>query len=411
MNATNNEGFDLASYLRDFGRLNTGEPGPRKRVTIKPGFPPVGERAYNEAARTIYPEALIDQTYPTAIPSEVLPVIVGPAFKWRNAPLGSRLAALIRDSDLDFIADFKDEDTASWAALHAAYLINEIDPDATISIWPKPYEPANAPRHPASRMPARQRLGTLGNRPPFSDTADFYGYPDYSGVSLRGGRETPDRIVTAKAWLDEQAPLDRAHWSFITNFRILGVRLFARFCTPADNADEILSAVRPEISKHIRRELLNGSSNPELAHPAVLQRFVELIESTEAQRMVLFDQLVSARKREDFRPTLGDTFICGTSFGTDLAGIRRARFPLEMLGVLIGAGAARVDFERRIIEPTPAGREVQAILSKCADIREYQAVIIDSLIGRQNEDQLAELEGWIIRYFETLKQELEKLDA
>lgn len=403
MTTANNEEFDLKSYLSDFGRLLTVEPGPRRRVTVEPGLPPAGVRAYNEAARTIYPEALIDQTYPTAIPSEVLPVIVGPSFKWRNAPLGSRLAALIRDSDLDFIADFKDEDTPSWAELHAAYLINEIDPDATISIWSKPPASADALRHPASRMPGRNRLGTHQN--------DFHGYPDYSDLAVRLRSETPDRTITAKAWLDEQAPLDRAHWSFITNFRILGVGLFARFCTPADNTDEILSAVRPEISKHIRRELLNGSSNPELAHPAVLQRFVELIESTEAQRMVLFDQLVSARKHEDFRPTLGDTFICGNSFGTDHSGIRRARFPLEMLGVLIGAGAARVDFERRIIEPTPAGREVQAILARCADIREYQTVIVDSLIGRKNEDQLADLEGWIIRYFETLKNELAKLDA
>ncbi len=72
MTTTNNEEFDLKSYLSDFGRLLTVEPGPRRRVTVEPGFPPAGVRAYNEAARTIYPEALIDQTYPTAIPSEVL---------------------------------------------------------------------------------------------------------------------------------------------------------------------------------------------------------------------------------------------------------------------------------------------------------------------------------------------------
>jgi hypothetical protein len=416
------ENFDLPAYLKDFGRLDTAEPKTiRKRATIRPGMPPKGQTAFDERARIIYPEALLTDIYPTAIPREALPIIVGPSFKWRRPGGNHRVAAVIRESALDFIVNSEDADSGSWSAIHAAYLVNEIDPAAQISLRRgRPVEPWAATLNPvpAVRTPSRParffrgadihgRRPELQEQPSYHDDGFDFSDMEFSGIS----RSAPIRVVTAGEWLAEQLPLDRAHWSFITNFRILGVGLFARLCTPAHNTREILDAVSPEIAKRIQRDLQGGAANSELAHPAVLQRFVELIESTQAQRVVLFDQFVSARNPADFRPTLGDSFICGNSFGTDLDAVRRARFPLEMLSVLIGAGAARVDFDRRIIEPTPDGQKVAAILSNCPDIREYQSVIVDSLLGRPKEGRLEALEEWITRYFKALKLELSRLDA
>jgi hypothetical protein len=419
------ESFDLPAYLKDFGRLDTREPRSiRKRVTLKQGMPPKGEVAFDERARSIYPEAILAEIYPTAIPREALPIIVGPSFRWRRPGGNHRVASLIRGSALDFIVNSEDADSGSWSAIHAAYLVNEIDPAAQISLRhgkPDASRAATQNPAPAVRRPSRPARffrgadihGIHGRRPELQEQPSYHddGF-DFSDMEFPGiSRSAPIRVVTAGEWLAEQLPLDRAHWSFITNFRILGVGLFARLCTPADNTTEILDAVSPEIARRIQMGLLGGAANSELAHPAVLQRFVELIESTQAQRLVLFDQFVSARNPADFRPTLGDSFICGNSFGTDLDAVRRARFPLEMLSVLIGAGAARVDFDRRIIEPTPDGQKVAAILSNCPDIREYQSVIVDSLLGRPKEGRLEALEEWITRYFKALKLELSRLDA
>jgi hypothetical protein len=415
------ENFDLPAYLKDFGRLNTVEPkSVRRRATMRPGMPPQGQAAFNERARIIYPEALLRESYPTAIPREALPIIVGASFKWSRPAGNHRVAAVIRESELDFIVNSEDEDSGFWSALHAAYLVNEIDPTARISLrhgqpvepWAATLNPVPADRSPLRRPRFPSGPEIRGRRHILPEPSHHDDGSDFSDMEFQGmSRSAPIRVVTAGEWLAEQLPLDRAHWSFITNFRILGIGLFARLCTPSGNTKEILDAVSPEIATRIQRDLLGGAKNPELAHPAVLQRFVELTESTEAQRLVLFDQLVSARKPEDFRPTLGDSFISGNSFGTDMDAVRRALYPLEMLSVLIGAGAARVDFDRRIIEPTPDGQKVADILSNCPDIREYQAVIVDSLLGRPKEGRLEALEEWIIRYFEALKLELSKLDA
>jgi hypothetical protein len=311
------------------------------------------------------------------------------------------VAALLRGSEIDFIAD-PDDHEAAWSAIHAAYLINEVDPNAMISIRAG-RSTARDPRQTAQQRvePSRQIPGRRAAFPdPFSRS--YPSYPLYQD-------DEASRVVTAEEWLAEQTNLDRAHWSYVTNFLVLGLGLFTRICKPADNTGQILDAVAPSIAKIIKNELLNGLS--ELAHPAAMQRFAELAESTEAQRLVLFDQFFNAKKPEDFRPTLGDGFICGSSFGTDLDVIRRARYSLPMLSALIGVGAVQVDFDRRIIELTPEGRRVADILANCLDIREYQTVIIDCLAGRAKESRLEALEGWIIRHFELLKLELAKLDV
>jgi hypothetical protein len=423
--------FDLESYLSSFGRLDCGTPCRNRTLTLKPvGCPADSKPFKDEVRKVLRADDLIDPIFPTQMPADTYPLIVGPSFRWRKPSMAWEITALIRESHVVYDETDSSEDLGSlwWSRLHAAYLLNEIAPDDEVEIVLRTTDleasSRNEPKDQMVRAAAgnqhqeHQRFGRGGREPSpdfltklleEDDDVSNYSSFDRSKPSPVIGSASParetlracGRRLSARAWYEELLPIARQHFSFITNFQVLGFKLFSLCSAPTDTF-AILDALKSEMRKAARTNIL-PRPNLHLTHPAVLQRIIELSESTAAQRLDLFSQLVTIKHPSEFRPTLGDRFVCGRHFGSAPSVSRRARHAFEHIIQLIAAGVLEFDIPEKTVRLTEGGWKVVEILRKCPDIREYQEKMVDQLLMHEEPASIGQaVEAWTLNYFKDL---------
>jgi hypothetical protein len=411
---TTTETFDLEGYLKDFGRLTYVRPLEHRHTLImKPGKPPEGKKGVDESARIIYPGRFLTSIFPTDIPETMLPMIVGPAFEWDRGAMKETVAKLILECDIVYDESEDDgEDLAdlAWQRMHAAYLVNEIAPgkEITVKEWrtaadrPAFEEPrAEAPKENAPRSLSdilSQLLTTDDDDDPFDfeDPFDF----DLGDESMNPRLNR--RTVTSTDWLAELMPIARAHFSFYTNSIVIAKPLFER-CTPADDLSGFVALLKEKPRKTAENHIRWAKKSLDIYHAHAYRYLAELAESTPAQRMDLFDQMVRVENAKHVRATLGDRLIVGSVFGTEDRIFRRAYNTFEFMMVLLTKGLLSVDVERRTFDITEGAWKVIDILRKCPHVNGYEDVIVDISAGTTPFSAATPLEDWVIHFFETLR--------
>jgi hypothetical protein len=412
---TTTDNFDLEGYLKDFGRLEYVRPRlPRPTLTLKPGKPPEGEKGVDEFARVIYPGALLDSIFPTDIPETMLPMIVGPSFEWQRGVRKQTVAKMIIESDLVYderATDITSLTDLGWYRLHAAYLVNQIDPGREISVWEQS-SGAGASSHEEPRDKAPEEIADfftdlLADDDPFAD--DAFGFDFESGDD----QETEGfarRTVAVTDWLAELMPIARAHFSFYTNSLVIAKKLFGS-CTPTRDLSAFLSLLKEKPRKTAERYIKWGENNVHVYHAHSYRYLAALAESTPHQRTELFDQMVTVERVNDVRATLGDDVVAGYVFGSESSTLRRNHTTFDYIVALILYGLLAVDVERRTLEITEAGWKAVEILRKCPHIDGYECVIVDMSAGVSPFSAATALEGWVLNFFGTLHSVIEQQDS
>jgi hypothetical protein len=409
---TTTETFDLEGYLKDFGRLTYVRPREhRQTLVMKPGKPPEGKKSVDENARVIYPGRFLTSIFPTDIPETMLPMIVGPAFEWDRGAMKWTVAKLILECDIVYDEsedDGQDLADLAWQRMHAAYLVNEIAPGKEISVK----EWRGAADRPALEQP---RDETPDDNAP-EDVADFFSELlatedddpfDFDGFDFDLGDEHMNpglnrRTVTSTAWLAELMPIARAHFSFYTNSIVIGKKLFEH-CTPAEDLSGFVALLKEKPRKTAENHIRWAKKSLNIYHAHAYRYLAELAESTPAQRMDLFDQMVRVENAKHVRATLGDRLIVGSVFGTEDRIFRRAYDTFEFMMVLLTKGLLSVDVERRTFDITAGAWKVIDILRKCPHVNGYEDVLVDISAGTTPFSAATPLEDWVIHFFETLR--------
>lgn len=413
---TTTEDFDLEGYLKDFGRLTYVRPRePRKTLVMKAGKLPEGKKSVDENARIIYPGELLTAIFPTDIPESMLPMMVGPSFSWSGR---WNVAKMILESDLVYDeTECESDDLADlgWWRLHAAFLVNEIAPGKEITV--KEWRIAEKEENSSAVDFLLGLLEPETDDDPFSfeDGFDFSEDDSFDFDSLDTDEDHPGlrlirRKVTSTDWLAEYMPIARAYFSFYTSSIVIGKGLFAR-CTPAEDLSGFLDLLKEKPRKSADKLVKWARLSLDIYHAHSYRYIADLAESTEAQRMDLFDQMVRVEKARHIRATLGDGVIAGNFFGSEITTIRRGYNTFDFIVVLLLKGFLSVDIERRTFEITEGGWKVIEILRKCPHVNGYADVVTDISAGIVPFSAATALEDWIPPFFDALRTEIARHDA
>jgi len=427
--------FNVEEYMKSLGRLDVQ----RKLIerpallTLKPGMPAKGKSAFHSIERVMFPVALIEPIFPADMPKEVYPLVVGPAFKWLSSTMPWGKADAIRQSRIVYDERGSDLDLGDlmWSRMHAAYLLNEIVPDQKITIHllttdsdsihvtpetlkherpnardlpRQPLHPSPSPedpfyRYPKFLMPLIEEDGEADLSSEFDDYFDF-DEPEHA----------VGRRLTAKTWHEELLPLARQHFTFMTNAQIFIRDLAQRFCSAPGDTGDILKVFAPAVAKAMADQMKSGLQSPDIGHAVVIQNLFAFADSTPAQRMALFAELVSADKPEEIRPTLGNDLVAGRYFGSHPWRMRTLDRAASLFGLLIGAGIVALDAENRTLSLTEGGRIFVDVIGPPVYVREYQRGMVDQLGNHVDPSTIGPTaEAVLIEYFAALKAKIEDL--
>ena len=430
--------FNVEEYMKSIGRLDAQRKpiGRPALLTLKPGRPAKGKSAFHSIERVMFPAALIEPIFPADMPKEVYPLVVGPAFTWlsNTMPWGkidairqSRIVYDERGSDLD-LGDLM------WSRMHAAYLLNEIAPDheVTLHLLTSDRDSIHIPtghlgietarssaRHenhhsdelsyewPCDEEASATAEASLSTLLRDEDEIDFIFDPR---DALSFDEMKPGRRLTAKAWHTELLPLSRQHFTFMTNAQIFIRDLAQRFCSAPGDTGDLLKVFKPAVAKAMVDQMKSGLQSRDIGHAVVIQNLFAFADSTPAQRMALFAELVTAEKPEEIRPTLGNDLVAGRYFGSHPRRMQTLDRAAALFGLLIGAGIVSLDAENRTLSLTEGGRNFIDMIGPPLHIREYQRGIVDQLGNHVDPSVIGPAaEAVLMEYFAALKAKIEDL--
>lgn len=426
---TNN--FDVDGHLATLGRLDTPEIFQRpSTLTLKPGRPTGRHSPFDKSENVMFPYAVLAPVMPADMPREVYPLIVGPVFKWVQAKTASEKVEAIRGARIVYDERGSDLDQGElfWSRMHAAYLLNEIVPDLEITIH---LLTSDADSIPASLAKdaietatsfAENELDAVSDDDGDQSAVDFLlgllkdEDDDFSFGDDPFSFEEPDfhlgRTIAAKVWHEELLPLARQHFTFMTNARIFVQEIAKRFCTPAADTASILANMKPAVSAAIANEMKLALNAWDIGHPVVLLTLFAIADSTAAERMALFDELVTAEKPEHIQPTLGNIIVAGRYFGSTTRRMRTQKRAANAIGLLIGAGVVAFDTDDKTVTLTEGGRKYVEAIGPSLHVREYQRGVVDQLGGHVDPSVIGPTaEAVLMEYFQSLKAKIADLDA
>ncbi|NTF18253.1 hypothetical protein G6L37_07520 [Agrobacterium rubi] len=415
--------FDLEAHMKDFGRIDFSKPVHMlSDLTLLPGRAPAKALAYDPHKNIIYMQDLVSPILASHLPDDAFPLLVGPAFKWTRKADAWKISDAIRNARVVYDETTLSESTPAdryWARMHAAYVLNEMAPDQIISVRLFEEVEGASGQNEEPRYETNASRGTSHNaRPPKPETEYVLSQlldcddEDEEG-SFEFGDDNPfdeGRQLTCREWYAEQLQIGRQHFSFMTNFKKLGIDIIKHYGVTAVEASEIMGMFHHGVHDEIRDAVLAGHKSPDIGHPIVLQILFGIAESTQLQRLALYDQLVSARKPEDVTLTLGARIVSGHHFGTKPHRMRKIQRGLQAIALLLGAGLIRLDGDRRSIEVTEDGLNTVEALGSGPHINGYQERINDQIGFHEDPNVVGpEVEAWIMEYFTNLKRVKESL--
>jgi hypothetical protein len=375
--------FDLDAYMTSKQKLDFDPELGRGTITFIPGDPPAGGNALlvDDRGRDVFAvDAILDDIALDGAPPELYPLIPPVVFRWCNIPdrLRSEIALKLRNSRVVYDethpkAAAATERDRAWSRVVMWYLATTL----------------------AGNVPIEAHL-------------------------------VEDKDTVTKVMADDLIrPSDKAVMSlrnaFITNFSVIGMRIVNAHM-PADRPELVpfIDSVKPKVARFLRDlrksipfpRHLPGRPTPKsndlwAIHPNWLTILFAFGRSTEAQRAVLFNELLTAR-HGSILVSLGDNIISDTFVhprrGQVLRNRRTGRFILEM----IVRGFVAVDLKARTVRLTAEGTNLLANMAPIEDSFRYWE-FIDRHDDTVDPDSLPSAHEWIMEFFNSMKTIADKV--
>lgn len=366
------ERFDLDAYVASNKKLDFDTELGKTTVTFIPGDPPSGRSPSVQGAdgSVFFIDAILDSIVLDEAPYDAYPFVPPVIMGWKGIASRQRseIAHKLLNSHIVYdeahpkaTAD-GDRDLA-WARVLMWYLVTSIAGNVPIEV----------------RFKGSEDAATM-----LAD--DLIEPEDKALMSLRN--------------------------AFMTNFSVIGMKIVNAHM-PAERPDirAFSAATRPGVNKFLRdcsawiRFPAGESKNFDLwaAHANWLNVLFAFAKSTEAQRSVLFRELLTAEKHGTIIATLGDNIVSDTFVHPGRGQVLRDRqcggFILEM----IVRGLLSADMEAKTVHLTDEGRALISTLSPLEDRYRYLE-FMHSHDDKVALDLLPEAHDWIIEFFTEMKK-------
>jgi hypothetical protein len=376
--------FDLDAYMTSKQKLDFDPELGRGTITFIPGDPPAGGNALlvDDRGRDVFAvDAILDDIALDGAPPELYPLIPPVVFRWCNIPdrLRSEIALKLRNSRVVYDethpkAAAATERNRAWSRVVLWYLTTTL----------------------AGNVPIEARLADDNGAFQTLMADDLIKPSDKAVMSLRN--------------------------AYITNFSVIGMRIVNTHM-PAErpNLGPLIASMKPNVAGFLRdfrksipfpRHLLGRpapkSNDLWAVHANWLTILFAFGRSTEAQRAVLFNELLTADRHGSIMVSLGDNIISGTFVHPSRGQVLRDRqcggFILEM----IVRGLVAVDLEARTVRLTAEGANLLATMATLEDSFRYWE-FIDRHDDTVDPDSLPSAHEWIMEFFNSMKTIADKV--
>lgn len=366
------ERFDLDAYVGSKRKLDFDPELGKATVTFIPGYPPSGREPSVQGAdgSVFFIDAILDSAVLDEAPYDAYPFVPPVILGWKGissrqrAEIAHKLlnSHIVYDETHPKATEDGDRDLA-WARVLMWYLVTTI----------------------AGNVPIK--------------------------VCLRG-REDSATILADDLIEQEYKAVMSLRSAFMTNFSVIGMKIVNAHM-PAERPDirAFSAATSPGVSKFLRdcsawiRFPAGERKNFDLwtAHASWLNILFAFAKSTEAQRSVLYRELLTAQNHDTIIATLGDNIVSDTFVHPDRGQVLRDRHCGGFILDMIIRGLLSVDMDAQTVRLTDEGRALISTLSPLEDRHRYLE-FMHSHHDKVALDRLPEAHDWIIEFFTEMKK-------
>ncbi|MNU27009.1 hypothetical protein D3C71_153940 [compost metagenome] len=230
-------------------------------------------------------------------------------------------------------------------------------------------------------------------------------------VCLKGSEDAATILADDLIEPEDKAVMSLRN-AYMTNFSVIGMKIVNAHM-PAERPDirAFSAATRPGVNKFLRdcsawiRFPAGERKNFDLwaAHANWLNILLAFAKSTEAQRSVLYRELLTAENHETIIATLGDNIVSDTFVHPARGQVLRDRHCGGFILEMIVRGLLSADMEAKTVNLTDEGRALISTLSPLEDRYRYLE-FMHSHDDKVALDRLPEAHEWIIEFFTEMKK-------